>query len=93
VATPGPRRRDPTSGHVWFLSRPSETPVETLRQIAAPSERVALAPGALYLHAPDGIGRSKLAERAERLLGVPATARNLATIQRITGLLGTLRDE
>lgn len=84
---------DPTRGHVWFLDRPSETPLAALTRIAAPRERVALTERALYLHAPDGIGRSKLAARAEDLLGVATTARNLATIQRITGLLGALRDD
>jgi len=34
----------------------------------------------LYLHTPDGFGSSKLAARAERLLGVDATARNWRTV-------------
>jgi len=36
-----------------------------------------------YLHAPDGIGRSKLAARIERLLGVDATARNWRTVTKV----------
>lgn len=40
------------------------------------SEEIALIDNVFYLHAPDGIGRSKLAARVERLLGVGATARN-----------------
>ena len=32
-----------------------------------------------YLHAPSGVGRSKLAARIEKLLGVPATGRNWRT--------------
>lgn len=85
--------RDPSTGHVWFLDRPSETPLEALKRLAAPRERVALTDAALYLHAPDGIGRSKLAAEAGKRLGAAATARNLATVQRITGLLGALRDD
>ncbi|MGV3484502.1 MAG: DUF1697 domain-containing protein, partial [Planctomycetaceae bacterium] len=37
-----------------------------------------------YLHAPDGIGRSKLAADAERKLGRWATARNYATVQKLS---------
>jgi len=33
-----------------------------------------------YLHTPDGFGTSKLAARAERLLGVATTARNWRTV-------------
>ena len=36
-----------------------------------------------YLHAPDGIGQSKLAERYEKLLGVTATARNWNTVMKV----------
>jgi uncharacterized protein (DUF1697 family) len=42
-----------------------------------------LAGRVFYLHAPDGIGRSKLAERVERCLGMPATARNWRTVQKL----------
>ncbi len=41
---------------------------------------------ALYLHAPDGIGRSKLAERVEKALGVPVTARNWRTVSTLRGM-------
>jgi uncharacterized protein (DUF1697 family) len=37
----------------------------------------------LYVHAPQGIGRSRLAARAESLLGVAATARNWRTVARL----------
>jgi uncharacterized protein (DUF1697 family) len=40
----------------------------------------------LYLHTPDGLGRSKLAAAAERLLGVEATARNWRTVQALIAL-------
>ena len=40
------------------------------------TERYALLEDVFYLHAPNGIGRSKLAASVERCLGVPVTARN-----------------
>lgn len=58
-----------------------------MRALAAPDERFALQDGRFCLHAPNGIGRSKLAEKVERLLGVPATARNLATIRSLAELV------
>jgi uncharacterized protein (DUF1697 family) len=36
-----------------------------------------------YLHAPDGIGRSKLAEKVARFLGVSTTARNWRTVSKM----------
>ena len=86
-------RQDLTSGHIWFFDQPTATAPGVLREIAAPTERVALGDGGLYLHAPDGIARSKLAERAERLLGVPATARSLNTVARLATLLRGLRED
>lgn len=37
----------------------------------------------LYLHCPDGFGRSKLATTFERLLGVGATVRNWNTVTKL----------
>jgi hypothetical protein len=41
-----------------------------LEQLKAESERFQLAERVFYLHAPNGIGRSKLAASTEELLGV-----------------------
>ena len=51
------------------------------------TERLSSHPGILWLHAPDGIGRSKFAAKAERLAGRPVTARNANTIAALTALL------
>jgi uncharacterized protein (DUF1697 family) len=39
-----------------------------------------------YLHAPAGIGRSKLAARVEQALGVAVTARNWRTVCKIMAM-------
>lgn len=92
AAYPWPEAKaDPTSGHIWFLADPPDAPdLETLETLANPTERFSLTPHAFYLHAPNGIGRSKLAEKAERLLGVPVTARNLGSVAKLSGLLTAL---
>lgn len=82
----------PKGGHVWFLAdtpAPAPDPAR-FAALASATERFEIAERAFYLHAPDGIGRSKLAEKVERLLGVPATARNLNTCHKLLDLLDAL---
>ena len=82
----------PKTRHVWFLAGPGMPDLDAMTDLATASERFEITGRALYLHAPDGIARSKLAERAERLIGVPATARNLNTCQRLLELLDASAD-
>jgi uncharacterized protein (DUF1697 family) len=44
----------------------------------------------LTLHTPDGIGRSKLAEKLPKYLPSPMTARNLRTIAALHAMLTDL---
>lgn len=79
---------EPKSLHLYFLrSVPEDPNVDALEALRAPLERFHLAGRVLYLHAPDGIGRSKLAARAERILGVSATARNWRTVERLRAMV------
>jgi len=75
---------DPSRLHLVFLATPVKSPdtfaIENLR---AENERVAVATDVAFLHAPDGIGRSRLAAGLERALGVAATGRNWRTVQKI----------
>jgi uncharacterized protein (DUF1697 family) len=78
---------DPRSLHVFFLAEPPKRPyIAPLKAIKAENEAFSLKDKAFYLHAPDGIGRSKLAQRAERLLGVDATGRNWRTVTRVLAM-------
>jgi uncharacterized protein (DUF1697 family) len=79
---------EPKTLHLFFLQEaPANPDLEQLNAIKKESERFQLIDTVFYLHAPDGIGRSKLAERAERLLGVPATARNWRTVIKISEII------
>jgi uncharacterized protein (DUF1697 family) len=81
----------PKSLHVYFLAAPPQQPdLDGLTRLKSATERFSLADTFFYLHAPDGVGRSKLAARAERLLGVEATARNWRSV---TTLLSLARGE
>lgn len=50
---------------------------------ARTSELFQIGPGVIYLHAPDGFGKSKFASGMERACGVPMTVRNWRTIQTL----------
>jgi uncharacterized protein (DUF1697 family) len=79
---------EPKSLHVFFLSEPSQAAdLDELTKLKTTSEHFELTQQAFYLHAPDGIGRSKLAAKVEKCLGVPITARNWNTLQKLLSLL------
>ena len=73
------------------FAAPNQAPVavdeDLLTARKSPSERFQLADQVFYLHAPDGIGRSKLAASVEKLLGVTVTARNWRTVQKLAELV------
>ena len=75
---------DPKSLHVGFLSAvPMNPDLEKLESLKRDSERFQLINSVFYLHAPDGIGRSKLAANTEKCLGVAMTDRNWRTVSKI----------
>ena len=79
---------EPRSLHVCFLSAEPPSPdLGTLQELRAGDEAFTLGEGAFYLHAPAGIGRSKLAARAEACLGVATTSRNWNTVAKLLELI------
>jgi uncharacterized protein (DUF1697 family) len=75
---------EPKTLHLLFLGSVATAPdFEALAEARSPSERFHLADSVLYLHAPEGFGRSKVAAKAEKLLGVGVTARNWRTVQKL----------
>ena len=88
----------PQSLHVFFFQPPAahdatvqdaaaHDAVERLTALKKPSERFVIAGCTVYLLAPEGIGRSKLAAGVEQAIGVPATARNWNTVLRLWQML------
>lgn len=77
----------PSSLHLGFLASPPKSPdLEKLSSLKKESERFQLAENVFYLHAPEGVGRSKLAASTERLLGVLMTDRNWKTVCKVMEL-------
>ena len=67
--------------HAGFLvAVPVSPELKALESLKSTSERFRLIDSVFYLYAPEGVGRSKLAARAEKLLGVPMTDRNWRTV-------------
>lgn len=80
--------KEPKTLHAFFLeSKPKNPNFEKMDEIKINSEQYKLIGNIYYLHAPGGIGKSKLAANAEKLLGVPATARNWRTVIRILDMI------
>ena len=73
--------------HLYFLAdRASKADLNAIKACATSGELFALKSKVFYLHTPNGFGISKVAERAERLLGVAATARNWRTVSALVAL-------
>jgi uncharacterized protein (DUF1697 family) len=80
---------EPSSLHLGFLtSVPMNPDFGKLNRLKTESERFHLSDKIIYLHAPDGVGRSKLAASIEKLLGVTMTDRNWRTVSEIIEMAG-----
>lgn len=71
--------------HVFFLAQPCGLTADHFAEWQT-VERLSITDAALYLHAPEGVGRSKLAEMLGRRIKVPMTARNWNTVQALLAL-------
>jgi uncharacterized protein (DUF1697 family) len=78
---------DPKTLHLYFLAAEPDNPdIALLENLRQGKERYVLADQVFYLHAPNGIGRSKLAAQAEKALGVAVTARNWRSVTKIVAM-------
>ena len=80
----------PTAVHVAFLSgRPRAASVAALDPDRSPPDTFAVVGREVYLHYPNGSGRSKLTvDYLERVLGTRATARNWNTVTKLLTMTG-----
>jgi uncharacterized protein (DUF1697 family) len=83
---------NPKSLHLFFLAQIPKSPdLDALGRLATGREAFALRSRIFYLHTPDGFADSKLGSRAERLIGVDATARNWRTVTALNVMAQDLR--
>ena len=77
---------DGRRGHAVLLDQdPGDAAVRALEALAV-TERMATADRVLYLHTPDGFGRSKVAESLDRPFKVLLTARNRNSVLRLADM-------
>jgi uncharacterized protein (DUF1697 family) len=92
AANPFPEAEtEPKSLHLFFMdASPQSLSAEALDRVKAPDERYRLIGQVFYLHAPAGIGRSKLAETVGKGWGVNITARNWRTVTKVLDIAAEL---
>lgn len=82
---------DPEAGkrvHGFFLWSDPVLDSAALERLRAPSERLTVQDRVAWLYAPEGIGRSKLAEKFDKVVtGTQMTARNLNTLHKLVEML------
>ncbi len=67
--------------HLFFMDEvPSNIRRDRLESLQQVGEEWKLKGSVFYLYTPNGFGKSKLATQVEKILGVPATARNWRTV-------------
>lgn len=82
---------EPKHVHTLFLAGPAaDADLQRMHERKSSTEEFELTDAAVYLHAPDGIARSKLANEMERHLGVSATGRNQRTVEKLRAMLAEI---
>lgn len=82
---------EPKSLHLCFLeASPQKTHISDAEKLLSETESFKVIGSRLYLHAPDGIARSKFAKGIDRALHTNATARNWRTITELAKLVSTI---
>lgn len=73
--------------HLYFCENTAKLNHEKIDKLIAVSEEFEVHENVFYLHAPDGIGRSRLVASIEACVGTTATGRNLNTINKLSSML------
>jgi len=73
--------------HFYFCAKKPALNSDKIEKYLGNAEEYKLKNKVFYLFAPNGIGRSKLVANIESCLGVPATGRNLNTINKLKEMI------
>ena len=74
--------------HCYFCHQEIDINHDHVEKFIKPSEQLLSSGKVLFLHAPEGIGRSKLVANIEKCLGQAGTGRNLNTVKKIQTMFG-----
>lgn len=83
-----PFQGDPSRIILYFCFESVEETFDdaALQKLKLADDEVQVARDVVYFHAPEGIGRSKLAEKMDRLMPVQLTARNIRSARTLLEL-------
>jgi len=70
----------------WLGAKPSDENIERLAALATNGDGFAVIGNAAYLHTPNGFSSSRLAERFDKWIGVPNSARNWNSVLKLREL-------
>ncbi len=70
----------------WFDETPTAANIARLKELAVGGDGFEVAGNAAYLSTPNGFSRSRLAERFDKWIGTPNSARNWNTILKLREL-------
>jgi uncharacterized protein (DUF1697 family) len=76
--------------HFYFCHNAIVINQDKMTKYLAETESYLVKGKVFYLHAPDGIGRSKLVAHIEACLGQPASGRNLNTTNKVSIMLAKM---
>jgi len=80
---------EPKFLHFFFMTEtPDAMDEAAFEAIQKPGEFFAYKDKVFYLYAPNGIWKSKIGAKVEKILGVPMTARNLRTVMKLKAMVG-----
>ena len=73
--------------HAAVLAKqPEQKNIEAIRAFAKDGEDLAVVGKVAYIHTPNGYGKSRMAEKFDRLIGVENTARNWNSVLKLEQL-------
>ncbi len=97
VLAENPYRNAPEQGkaqHVFFFKAPPKSvDRDLLDSLKADTEAYEITDEWMYLYAPEGIGRSKMAEKIGRAVKADMTARNLNTVETLRDMAAELEKQ
>jgi uncharacterized protein (DUF1697 family) len=87
-ANPFPKAvAEPKTLHAFFANQSIQVDQQALAQYKAEGELISAVGRVLWLHAPDGIGRSKLVTHIAKITQCDTTARNWNTLSKLRDLI------
>ena len=82
---------EPKSLHLSFLEHPPQDErISEANRLLSKTESLTVVGSLLYLYAPDGVGRSKFANRVDKVLQMKTTARNWRTVMKLEELVSII---